>query len=88
MRDNKNMETIKANPKIESTRGHFYFCDGCGCDGICCDTSNGGIIDQDGRELQIDPKDLEKRKVLLVGDIIGRRTEKWLCEDCGDFVTG
>lgn len=59
-------------------RGHVYHCDQCGDEGVCCDTSNGGIV-IDCMETQLA---LGERVPLLAGDSRGRRTGEWLCETC------
>lgn len=53
-------------------------CDGCGCIGIYCDTSNGGRV-IGGIEIQITlPGDI----VLMAGKSDGSHANEVFCEDC------
>ena len=75
---------MKINPENDNQpiRGHVYHCDHCGDEGVCCDTSSGGVV-LDGVEQSYE---LGEREVLLVGDTNGGHTDGWYCEKCAEEI--
>ena len=56
-------------------------CDGCGCEGVVCDTVDGEILTQDSR-LVIHPEVEQGATILVAGRSDGSDLHHTYCEDC------